>query len=64
MTVGDLKEMCEDILYTLDNYDDDLNIRLSANTYGVGYEFIATYDGFLPIPQIEDRIETDDDENY
>lgn len=64
MTVGDLKEMCENILYTLENYDDDLKIRLSANTYGIGSYFIATYDGFLPILQIEDRIETGDEDDY
>lgn len=62
MTVGDLKEMCEDILYTLEDYDDNLKIKLSANTYRIGNDFISTYEGYLPLGDIESRIEGNEEE--
>ena len=47
MTVAELKEMLQNWIDELDNYSDDDKVNMSCNTYGMGNNFIATYNGFI-----------------
>ena len=58
MKVRDLISKLEDIIDDLNCYDEDDEIRVSCNTYGMGSNFLATYDGYIdlsdPVKEEED----------
>ena len=69
MKVAELKEILEDALHDLEEYDDDKEVRLVSNTYFLGdcYCFlgISGYDGGyvnLNNPVEEDEDEEDEDD--
>lgn len=47
MTVQQLRELLESWIDDLDNYEDNDEVKVSCNTYGMGNNFIATYNGFI-----------------
>lgn len=47
MTVRKLKDLLEGWIEDLENYEDEDEVRVSCNTYGMGNNFIATYQGFI-----------------
>lgn len=47
MKVKELKNLLEGWIEDLENYEDEDEVRVSCNTYGMGNNFIATYQGFI-----------------
>lgn len=58
-TVGQLRQICEDILFLISGWDDDVKIRTSTSTYGLGDTILETKDGFIDYRDIQE-----DDEDY
>lgn len=61
MKVRDLKQMLQNWLEDLDWYDEDNEVKLSANTYRMGNEFIATYNGFI---DMNDPVKDSEEEDW
>ena len=57
-TVGQLRQICEDILDQITGWDENTTIRTS--TYGLGYTVLETEDGFIDYYDIQE----DDDDYY
>lgn len=60
MKIYRLKEELEDLLRCLDDFDEEAEIHLSPNTYGIHGTFIgfSGYDGgYLDLDNLEDSIE-------
>jgi len=56
MKIKDLKELLEDTLNALEDYDDDETLVLHSNTYSIdrkGHIYIGTRDGFIDIENIQ-----------
>lgn len=47
MTVADLKRKLQRYLDDLDDYNESDEVKVSCNTYGMGNNFLATYEGFI-----------------
>ena len=47
MTVADLKRKLQGYLDDLDDYNETDEVKVSCNTYGMGNNFLATYEGFI-----------------
>lgn len=47
MTVAELKRKLQGYLDDLDDYNETDEVRVSPNTYGMGNNFLATYEGFI-----------------
>ena len=67
MKVKDLKELLEEKLEILEQYDEDQKIKMVSNTYFLGgaYHFlgIAGYNGgYISLDNLEEEIITDEDE--
>lgn len=61
MTVSDLKDLLQQALDNLENYDDNQKLEIKTNTYWVRGDFISiTGKGFV---QLNDPVATDDDED-
>ena len=61
MKVKDLKQLLEETLETLNNYDEELDIPLKSNTYFLGYP----NGGYLALDYLEDTLaeaESEDEE--
>ena len=58
-TVGQLRQICEDILFLISGWDDDVKIRTGPSTYGMGYTVLETEDGFFDYTDIQE-----DDDDY
>ena len=52
-TAGDLRHIAERILDQLEGLDDDDELEVRPNTYGLGQSFIAVRDGFIDYTDIE-----------
>ena len=62
LTVRRLREMLEEALEQLDDYDDSDIVDTSPNTYGVSVPYLATYQGFVPLEEIDVYHDDDDDD--
>ena len=67
MKVKDLKELLEQTLETLENYDDEKEIKLVSNTYFLGHPNyflgVAGYNGgYLALDWLDETLENDDEE--
>ena len=47
MTVADLKRKLQRYLDDLDDYNESDEVKVSCNTYGMGNNFLATYEGYI-----------------
>lgn len=68
ITVSDLKDILQNALDNLEDYDDNQKVRLVSNTYFLGHanQFlgISGYDGgYLDLNNIEIEEEDEDEEN-
>ena len=61
-TVGDLREIIEDILNQIEGVDDDVRIRIYSNTYFVEGRPLEVRDGFIDYQNIQ--FDDDEDEDY
>lgn len=52
-TAGDLRHIAARILDQLEGLDDEEEIEVRSNTYGLGQSFIAVRDGFVDYTDIE-----------
>lgn len=60
MTVSDLKDLLQQALNNLENYDDNQKLNIKTNTYWVRGKFISIPGvGFI---QLNDPVDDDDDE--
>lgn len=69
MTIKDLKELLEEKLEILEQYEDDDKIKMESNTYFLGgaHEFlgIAGYNGgYINLSCLEESIYNNDEEEY
>lgn len=67
MKVRKLKELLEDILQTLENYEDEQEIKEVTNTYFLGnakyFLGISGYDGgYINLSQLDENIMDEDEE--
>ena len=67
ITVGELKDILQNALDNLDDYEDDEKVSMVSNTYFLGHANhflgISGYDGgYLDLNNIEIEEEDDDDE--
>lgn len=70
MKVKDLKQLLEETLETLNNYDEELDIPLKSNTYFLGYPnaflgIAGSNGGYLALDYLEDtlaEVESEDEE--
>lgn len=64
LTVKELKEKLQDVIDTLDNYEDNDTIEIVGNTYFIRSTFYAQVGckGFVALTNIEDNINPNDDE--
>lgn len=67
MKVKELKDLLEEVLDSLEDYEDDQEIRLVSNTYFLGHANyflgISGYDGgYLNLRDI--RVDDDEDDDY
>lgn len=58
-TVGQLRQICEDILDQIAGWDENTTIRTGPSTYGLGDTILETKDGFIDYYDIQE-----DDEDY
>ena len=66
MTVRKVKQLLQDAIEILDNYEDDKEVKMVSNTYFLGHPYcflgISGYDGgYIDLDEPVD--ETDDDED-
>lgn len=60
MTVADLKRKLQRYLDDLDDYNESDEVKVSCNTYGMGNNFLATYEGFIDFDDpVKDSSEED-----
>lgn len=52
-TVGDLREIIEEIQYQIEGVDDDVELRVWTNTYFVNGLPLEVRDGFIDYENIE-----------
>lgn len=69
MTVRDLKELLEEKLEILEQYEDDDKIKMVTNTYFLGgasqFLGISGYNGgYISLSALEEYIDTDEEEDY
>lgn len=62
MTVGELKNVLQDVLEQLEDFEDDSNIKLVSNTYFLGnahyFLGVSGYDGgYLSLDSISESVE-------
>ena len=67
MTIKELKELLEEKLEILEQYDEDKKIRLVSNTYFLGdtkyFLGVAGYNGgYLALDDLEEKIEEDEED--
>lgn len=67
MTIKQLKELLEEKLEILEQYDEDKKIKLASNTYFLGHPQyflgVAGYNGgYLALDYLEEKIEEDMEE--
>lgn len=60
MTVAELKEKLQDVIDDLEMYDEDQEVNVSCNTYGLGSNFLATYEGFIDLSRPVKRTDEED----
>lgn len=53
-TVGQLRQICEDILDQIAGWDDDTRIRTRTSTYGLGDTILEIRDGFIDCHDIQE----------
>lgn len=63
-TVNDLREILQDALSTLDDYDDNAVIRTRCNTYGMCGRILEVPGGFVALDdlKIDDPAEDSEEE--
>ena len=61
-TVGQLRQICEDILDQITGWDENTTIRTGTSTYGLGYTVLETEDGFIDYSDIQE--DDDEEEDY
>lgn len=61
MTVADLKRKLQRYLDDLDDYNESDEVKVSCNTYGMGNNFLATYEGFI---NFDDPVEDSSEEDW
>ena len=61
MTVADLKRKLQRYLDDLDDYNESDEVKVSCNTYGMGNNFLATYEGFI---NFDDPVENSSEEDW
>ena len=59
MTVADLKRKLQRYLDDLDDYNESDEVKVSCNTYGMGNNFLATYEGFI---NFDDPVENSEED--
>ena len=59
MTVADLKRKLQRYLDDLDDYNESDEVKVSCNTYGMGNNFLATYEGFI---DFDDPVENSEED--
>ena len=59
-TVGQLRQICEDILDQITGWDENTTIRTRTSTYELGDTILETKDGFIDYYDIQE----DDDDYY
>lgn len=69
MKVKDLKEILEKALETLEQYEDDDNIKKETNTYfldgALHFIGISGYNGgYINLSDLEEQINRDEEEDY
>ena len=62
LTVKRLREILEDALEQLDEYDDNDIVEASPNTYNLSAPYLATYQGFVELDEIRVENWNDDDD--
>ena len=62
LTVKRLREILEDALEQLDEYDDNDIVDASPNTYNLSAPYLATYQGFVELDEIRVENWNDDDD--
>lgn len=62
LTVKRLREMLEEALEQLDDYDDSDIVDTSPNTYNLSAPYLATYQGFVELDEIRVENWNDDDD--
>lgn len=63
LTVADVKDILQNAIDELDSYDETSLVKLAANTYGVDAPYLAMYEGFLDLNNIEVQ-DADADEEF
>lgn len=69
VTVGDLKQYFEELLNDLEQYDDDMEVPTTTNTYFIHSSYFMQYGraGFIDlanlIDNLEEKLEEDEDED-
>lgn len=61
MTVADLKRKLQRYLDDLDDYNESDEVKVSCNTYGMGNNFLATYEGFI---NFDDPVKDSSEEDW
>lgn len=61
MTVADLKRKLQRYLDDLDDYNESDEVKVSCNTYGMGNNFLATYEGFI---NFDDLVKDSSEEDW
>lgn len=63
MKVKHLKRYFNRYLETLDRYEDDLEVPLRSNNYGLDDEYMAWNDGFLDLSNLKEVLDNAEEGN-
>lgn len=65
VTVGDLKQYLEELLNDLEEFDDDMEIPTTTNTYFIHSSYFMQYGraGFIDLSSLYDNLSEQDEES-